>query len=179
MSEHMPTLYSISIPPITGTLANLKGILMKAKAAVEERRGKEQDLLNDRVIFDQFPLVRQVQIASDAAKSLAGRLAGIESPKFEDTETTIDALIQRIDKTLELIATVPREKIDGREDQLVAMPYQEGKALAGLDYARFYGMPNFYFHVIAAYEIVRKNGIVIGKDDYIGNLPLVEVAAQA
>ena len=175
----MPTLYSISIPPVTGTLANLKGILMKAKVAVEERGGKEENLLNNRIIFDQFPLVRQVQIASDAAKSLAGRLAGMEFPKFEDTETTIDALIQRIDKTLEFIASIPAEKIDGREAQLVAMPYQEGRGLAALDYARFYGMPNFYFHVIAAYEIVRKNGIVIGKSDYIGNLPLVEMPAAA
>jgi hypothetical protein len=158
-------------------LESLKGILSKAKGYIEEREGKETNLLNDRIIFDQFPLLRQIQISSDGAKGLAARLAGIENPKFEDTETTIDELLARIDKTLAFLATVTPEMIDGREDELVAMPYMEGKAMAGFDYATLYGLPNFYFHVVVAYEIIRKSGAPIGKGDFLTALPIVEMAA--
>ena len=171
------SLYSTTVPAVTATLTNLKGILVKAKAYVAAREGKEENLLGDRIIFDQFPLLRQVQIACDAGKSLAARLATIEVPKFEDTETSIDELLVRLDKTLTFIATVTADMVDGKEETLIAMPYREGKALSAHDYATFYGLPNFYFHVVAAYEIVRKNGVVIGKDDYLGALPVVPMAA--
>ena len=158
-------------------LKNLSGILdtaaLHADSKTTKKRTFEEALLNDRLIFDQFPLVAQIRIACDNAKGGAARLAGIPPPVFEDTEKTILQLKARIDKTLEFIAGIKPEDIIGHEDRRVSLPYWDGKELTAFSYATEYLMPNFYFHVTTAYAILRKSGTTIGKSDYIGVLPFV------
>ena len=169
-------LYSITIPPISKALSALDALLDKAAAHAESKktpkRSFEEALLNDRLIFDQFPLANQVRIACDNAKGGAARLAEVEIPVFEDDEKTIAELRARIAKTLAFIKTIKPEQITGKEDIRVSLPYWDGKSLSGFEYASQYLMPNFYFHVVTAYAILRKNGVAIGKSDYIGGLPL-------
>jgi len=123
----------------------------------------EPALLADRIIFDQFPLVKQIQTACDNAKGGAARLAEIEIPKFEDTEATFEELKARIDKTIAFIKTIKPETIIGKEGVKISLPYWEDKHMTGFDYVTQYLMPNFYFHVTTAYAILRKNGVDIGK----------------
>ncbi len=169
-------LYSITIAPIVKALEALSKILDKAGAYAESKktakRSFEEALLNDRIIFDQFPLANQVRIACDNAKGGAARLAEVEIPVFEDNEKTIPELKARIDKTLAFLNTIKPEQITGKEGIRISLPYWDGKSLSGFEYATQYLMPNFYFHVVTAYAILRKNGVPIGKSDYIGALPL-------
>lgn len=169
-------LYSITIPPIVKALESLSKILDKAAAYAESKktpkRTFEEALLNDRLIFDQFPLAAQVRIACDNAKGGAARLAEIEIPKFEDDEKTIAELQARIEKTLAFVRSIKPEQIIGKEGIRVSLPYWDGKSLSGFEYATQYLMPNFFFHVVTAYAILRKNGVPLGKSDYIGGLPL-------
>ena len=169
-------LYTVTIPPMMKALGALSKILDKAAAYAESKktpkRSFEEALLNDRLIFDQFPFAAQVRIACDNAKGGAARLAEIEIPKFEDDEKTIAELQARIEKTLAFLKTVKPEQVVGKEAIKVSLPYWDGKSLSGFEYATQYLMPNFYFHVVTAYAILRKNGVPLGKSDYIGGLPL-------
>jgi len=169
-------LYSISIPPMLKALEALKGVLDKGKKHSDSKKLSwadfESALLSDRIIFDQFPLMKQVQVACDNAKGGAARLAEIEIPKFEDTEATIDELKARIDKTIAFVKTIKPEQIIGKEAIKVVLPYWEDKHMTGFDYVTQYLMPNFYFHVTTAYTILRKNGVDVGKSDFAGGLPL-------
>ncbi len=173
------TLYTITIPPIKASLQSLSHLLDKtaahAAAKATERHSAaffEDALLQSRLIFDQFPLLRQVQIACDNAKGVAARLAEIDNPKFEDTEKTIPELQARIARTIAFLDTVQPEQIAGKEDIRISLPYWHEKSLSGYEYATRYLIPNFYFHVATAYSILRSNGLTIGKSDYIGELPL-------
>ncbi|MDO8576651.1 MAG: DUF1993 domain-containing protein [bacterium] len=172
-------LYSVTIPPIVKALEALSKILDKAAAHAESKktpkRSFEEALLNDRLIFDQFPFAAQVRIACDNAKGGAARLAEIEIPKFEDNEKTIAELKARIEKTLAFLKTIKPEQVAGKEAIKVSLPYWDGKSLSGFEYATEYLMPNFFFHVVTAYAILRKNGVPLGKSDYIGGLPLKDL----
>ena len=171
------TLYTMTIPIFIQSLEALSAVLTKAEAYAKEKSSPKRDfsdaLLNDRIVFDQYPLIRQVQIATDNAKNSAKRLGGIEAPVFEDTEKTFAELQERIAKTITFIKSVPKEAIEGKEDVRVSLPYWDGKSLSGFEYATQYLIPNFFFHVTTAYAIVRKNGVTIGKSDFTGPLPLV------
>jgi uncharacterized protein len=115
------------------------------------------------------PLTRQVQIASDAAKFCAARLAGVESPSFEDTEATFDELEARIAKTIEYVSEIAAAQIDGSEERLVTLKLPSGALeLKGSTYLLGFALPNFYFHVTTAYDILRHNGVELGKFDYLG-----------
>jgi uncharacterized protein len=122
-----------------------------------------------RLVADMFPLSRQVQIACDTAKGAVARLAGAEVPKHEDTEQTLAELKQRIAKTIDFVLSVGPEKIDGSEERAVTLRLG-GKDVTytGLQYLLGHAYPNFYFHVTTAYDILRANGVDIGKRDYIG-----------
>ena len=135
----------------------------------------ESNILNDRLVFDQFPFVMQIRVACDNAKGCAARLAEIEIPKFEDNEQTIGELKARIEKTLAFLKIIKPEQIIGKENVKVSLPYWDGKSLHGFEYVTEYLIPNFYFHVVTAYSILRKNGLTIGKSDYIGGLPLKDL----
>jgi hypothetical protein len=122
-----------------------------------------------------FPLVRQVQIATDNAKGAIARLSGTENPKFEDTETSINELLERIDRAIAFIKSVPEDAFEGAEERRIELPYFKGKYFLGFDYLREYALPNFFFHVVTAYGILRKNGISIGKADYINNATMYDI----
>lgn len=169
-------LYTVTIPPLVKTLTALKSILEKAKAHTDTKKltwmDFEHALLTDKLVFNQFDFKKQVQVACDNAKGAAARLAEVEVPKHDDTEATFADLVARIDKTLAFIATIQPEQIVGKEDIQVSLPYWPGKYFTGFEYATEYVLPNFYFHVTTAYAILRKNGIDVGKNDFLGDLPL-------
>jgi hypothetical protein len=167
-------LYTITIPGMIKTLEALSSILDKASAHAATRASdyfpqamREDALLNDRIVFDQFELKRQVQLVSDTAKGFAARIAGVEVPKFEDTEKTIPELKARIEKTVAFLKTIKPEQVIGKEDAHFTLPFHDNEYITGLDYAVTHAIPNFYFHVTTAYAIVRKNGVTIGKADYL------------
>ena len=172
-------LYTVTIPPMIKALTALSGILDKADTHAKGKQlewhpagMQEEALLSDRIISDQFPFVRQVQIACDNAKGAAARLAEIEIPTYEDTEKTVAELKARIDKTIEFVKSVKPEQIIGKEGIKISLPYWGGKHMTGFEYVTGYLMPNFYFHITTAYAILRKNGVTIGKSDFMGDLPL-------
>ena len=161
------------------TLGALSNILDKAEEHAATRADEKRPtatrmdaLLSDRLVFDQFPLLMQIRIACDNAKGGAARLSGQEPPVFEDTEKTVAELKARIEKTIDFMRTVKAEDVTGHEDRNIVLPYWGGKHLTAFEYATQYLMPNFYFHVVTAYSILRKNGVPLGKSDYIGGLPL-------
>jgi hypothetical protein len=175
-------LYSISIPPMVKAFKALSAILDKAVAHSETKASERQPgskhmeaLLNERLVFDQFPLVRQVQIASDQAKGTMGRLAEIEVPKFEDNEKTVEELKARIEKTISFLESIKPEQIIGKEEMKLPFAYDPTKYLTGLESVTEYLLPNFFFHVTTAYAILRKNGVNIGKSDFTGGLPLKDL----
>jgi hypothetical protein len=163
------SMYQASVPVFLRGFANLAAILDKAAAWAEERGIDPAVLLNARLAPDMFPLVRQVQIASDAAKGGAARLAGVEIPVFADTETTFAELVQRIAGTCDFLRGLEATAIDGTEGKPIVHPMRKGDLrLSGQDYLLTFVLPNFYFHVTTAYAILRHNGLAIGKMDYLG-----------
>lgn len=164
----MTELYTFTVPVFTKMLGGLKNVIQKAEAA-----GKTE-ILQDRLAPDMFAFVKQVQVATDNAKGAAARLAGIEIPKYEDTEQTFAELVARIDKTLAFLATVSEDSFAHAATVKVQLPYFPGKFMTGFDYAREYAIPNFFFHVAMAYALVRKNGVPIGKADYINGMPALQ-----
>ena len=165
------SMYQASAPRFVHTLRNLSTILDKAEAYAEAKKIDPAVPGGLRLIADMFPLARQVQIACDTAKGAVARLAGVEIPKHEDTEKTIPELKARIAKTLDFIESVPAAKIDGSEEREVVLKMRgQDVKLAGLHYLLAQAWPNFYFHVTTAYNILRANGVELGKRDFIGNV---------
>ena len=173
----MYTLYTFTTPVFIKTLGGLKAVLAKAEAHVKEKGIDEKIFLGDQLIADMFPLAKQVEIACDNAKNGVMRLTGVEAPKFADNTSTFAELNERIDKTLEYLQSVPEGAFAGAEDRQAILPYFPGKYMTGFDYAREYALPNFFFHTVTAYGIIRKNGVAIGKADYINGMPLRDLAA--
>lgn len=169
-------LYTVTVPPIKRSLKMLSGILDKAASHAESkktaRHAYEEALLGERIVFDQFPLATQIRIATDNARMGVARLAGVEAPKFEDDEKTVSELKARLDKTIEFLDSIKPEDIAGHEDRKVTIHYIPNKHFHAFDYAMEYLLPNFYFHVVTAYAILRKNGVAIGKGDYLIDLSL-------
>ena len=163
------SMYQASLPVFTRMLANLDKILEKGAAHAEERGIDPAVLINCRLYPDMFPLSRQVQIATDVVKGFPARLTGQTPPVYEDNEATFDELRARIRKTAALLDSFTPAQIDGTEDTEVTLPLRSGDIkLTGLDYLNCFVMPNFYFHVTTAYALLRHNGVVLGKMDFIG-----------
>ena len=176
-------LYTTTITPMMKTLTALTGILDKAAAHAATRQldwhpkgMMEQSLIESHLIFDQFGFIRQVQVACDNAKGAAARLAGIEVPKFEDNEKTIDELKARVKKTLDFMATIKPEQVVGQENRRLVLPHHDGMDISAAEYATHQLMPNFYFHVTTAYSILRSNGVLLGKADYMGVVPFKKIS---
>jgi len=164
------SMYQASAPRFANALRNLSAILDKAQAHAEAKKLDPAVLGSLRLIADMFPLARQVQVACDTAKGAVARLAGAEIPKYEDTEQTIAELKARIAWTLDFVASVPAAKIDGSEEREVVMKMRgQDVKFSGLQYLFGHAWPNFYFHVTTAYNILRANGVELGKRDFIGN----------
>lgn len=157
-------------------LGGLKTVLTKAEAHAKEKGIAEQVLVDDRLAPDMFPLKKQVQIACDNAKGAIARLTSKKVPKFEDTEETFAELQARIDKTLKILEAATPEDFIGAEERKVILTYfSPDKYLTGQEYALEYLIPNFIFHVVTAYDIVRKNRVDIGKADFINGLPFKDL----
>jgi hypothetical protein len=165
------SMYLASVPPMLRALTNLRAILEKAAAHAEARKITPSVLINARLYPDMFPLSRQVQIATDNAKGAVSRLAGMEPPKYEDNESTFAELVVRIDKTIAFLETVKPEQIDGSEDKTITLSRHDRTIIfKGMPYLLDYVLPNFYFHVVTAYAILRHNGVEIGKQDFLGKI---------
>jgi len=165
------TMYSTSVPRFAHTLRSLSAILTKAESHAAARKIDPMALLGARLFPDMFALMRQVQIACDTAKGAAARLAGQEVPKYEDTEQSFAELQQRIAKTTTYIESVPAERINGSEERKIVLTLRgEEVTFSGLLYLTGFALPNFYFHVVTAYDILRHNGLEIGKRDFLGKL---------
>lgn len=163
------SMYQASVPVFIRMLGNLRLLLEKGAAYAEARKFDSTALPDARLFPDMFPLSRQVQIATDNAKGCAARLAGIESPKFEDSERTIPELIGRIDKTLAFLKTLQAAQIDGSEERPITLQLRSGALnFDGQSYLLHFALPNFYFHVTTAYNLLRHNGVEIGKPDFLG-----------
>ncbi len=164
------SLYEISAPEIARILGNLKVILQKAAAHAEAKKIDPSVLLQSRLYPDMFPLLKQVQVASDNAKGSA-RLAGVDAPAFEDNETTFDQLQARLDKTIAFLGTLKPEQFEGAEDRKIEIKYP-GITLdfTGLSFFNKFVMPNIYFHTTTVYAILRHNGVELGKGDFLGNI---------
>ena len=164
------SMHSASAPIFLTMLGNLSTWLDKAAAHAEARRFDPQVLMNARLAPDMLPFVKQVQIACDAAKLGLARLAGIDAPRFDDSEATLGELRQRIDATCEFLRGVRPEQVDGSEERAVSVPMRNRDPLAfrGEDYLRQFALPNFFFHVTTAYAILRHNGVQLGKADFLG-----------
>jgi uncharacterized protein len=162
-----------SVPAITQMLTALSAILDKAAAHAAALGVDPAELIEAQLAPDMLPLKRQVTIASDHAKGMVARLSGREIPKFEDTESTFDELKQRLDKTLAFVKSVPPAAIDGSETRDISLPLRSGRTLAltGQSYLIQFALPNFYFHVTTAYDILRHKGLEIGKRDFMGAQP--------
>ena len=164
------SMYQASVPRFANTLGNLSAILEKAQAHAEAKKIDPLVLTACRLTPDMFPMSRQVQIACDTAKGAVARLAGLEVPRHEDTEKTFEELKSRIAKTLDFIGTVKAAQIDGTEDREIVLKLAGNEVkYKGLQYLLGFAWPNFYFHVTTAYDILRHNGVEIGKRDFIGN----------
>ena len=164
------SMYQASAPVFVTMLNNLAAILEKAEAHAKEHKIEESVLLNWRFAPDMFPLTRQVQIAADFAKSVSARLAGVEPPSYEDSETSFVELHARIARTQAFIAGLEAAKFDGAETrEIVLRPgTPKERRFNGQTYLLHYGLPQFFFHVTTAYALLRHNGVGIGKKDYMG-----------
>jgi hypothetical protein len=170
------TIYDASIPPMMRMLANLSAILDKA---VAQKGADLQPLLDARLAPDMHPFVRQIQIASDAAKGCAARLMEAEAPSFPDTETTFPDLQMRIAKTYHYLETAPREKFTGAEDKnIVIKTPNRTFEMNGRDFVTTFALPNFYFHVSTAYGLLRAKGVEIGKMDYLSGGAMAGAASK-
>ena len=163
------SMYRASVPVFVHYLTALAAILKKAADHAAAKKIEPSVLVNGRLAPDMFALARQVQIATDHAKGAAARLSGSPVPSFPDTESTFDELQARIAKTLDYIKTYKPEQIDGSDDKQIVLTIR-GKdyPFVGVDYLLNFALPNFYFHLVTAYDILRHNGVEIGKRDFLG-----------
>jgi hypothetical protein len=164
------SMYQASVPRFVNILGNLSKILDKAQAHVDAKKLDAGVLTTYRLFPDMLPMTTQVQIACDTAKGAVARLAGVEIPVYEDNETTLAELKARIAKTIAFIQTVTPKQIDGTEDKEIVIKRRDKETRdKGMQFLLDTALPNFYFHVTTAYNILRHNGIEIGKRDYLGN----------
>jgi hypothetical protein len=162
-------MYQASVPAFIRALNNLAAILEKGAAHAQARKIEEAVLLSSRLYPDMFSLARQVQIATDTARSGAARLAGVEFPAYEDKEATFQELVLRVRNTVAFLETLKPAQIDGGEDKTISWQSRSStKSMQGLPYLMNHLLPNIHFHVTTAYGILRHNGVEIGKKDFLG-----------
>ena len=165
------SIHSLAVEQVTHTLNQVLGLLDKGVAYAEAKKFDPAVLASARLAPDMHPLTRQIQFISDTSKFGVARLAGVEAPKFEDNEKTIDELKARITKTIDWIKTVPASAFEGGEDRDIKITVPNRVIeMKGLTYLRGWLLPNFFFHVSMVYAILRHNGVDIGKRDFLGEL---------
>jgi len=163
------SMYSASVPLIKQMLGALSGVLGKAAENATARKIDPSVFVTARLAPDMFTLARQVQVAADMSKGGIARLAGVEIPKYEDDETTLEALQARLAKTIAFIDSIPAAQLDGTEDKAITIQVrQTDMHFTGQRYLLGWVIPNVMFHITTAYNILRHNGVEIGKRDYLG-----------
>ncbi|KRG71514.1 DUF1993 domain-containing protein [Pseudoxanthomonas dokdonensis] len=168
MSDSL-SMYQASVPVLSRGLGNLQGLLRQAQAHAQASGYDADVLLQARLYPDMFPLLRQVQIACDTAKFAAERLAGTESRRFEDNETSFEQLHARLDAVIAYLGTFNAGQIDGSEARKVVVPSRSGeRTFDGRSYLLGFVLPNLHFHTSIAYALLRHNGVPVGKLDYLG-----------
>ncbi len=164
------SMYQASVPRFVYILGNLSNILDKAQALVDAKKIDDAILTNYRLYPDMLPMATQVRIACDTVKGVVARLAGVDIPVFEDNEKTLGELKARIAKTIAFVQTFSAGQIDGSEDRAIVVKRGDKEThYKGLQFLLGHATPNFYFHVTTTYNILRHNGVEIGKRDYLGN----------
>lgn len=163
------SMYAASAPCFVKMLRNLDAILAKARDHAVAKKIDPAVLLGARLFPDMLPFVKQVQIATDHAKGAVARLAGVAVPRYEDSEQSFDELRARLARTIEFVESFAAAQIDGSEEREIALKVGGHEmSFKGLPYLVGFALPNFYFHLVTAYNILRHNGVDIGKTDYIG-----------
>ena len=166
-----PSLHDIALPVFNQMLGGLAGVLVKAQAHAEARQIEPGALLQARLFPDMFPLLRQVRVACDFAKSVSARLAGVAVPAFEDKEQSFEDLQARIAKTLAFVNALTPQQFECSATREIVTQAGTPKEVrfVGQAYLLHYGLPHFFFHVGTAYSILRHNGVEVGKKDFIGS----------
>lgn len=164
--------YEVTVPVFKRMLASLDHLLTKGLAYAVEHGISEETMLGNRLAPDMFPLARQIQIATDNAKGAAARFCGIEPPVYEDTETSVAQLRERISKTVAFLDSLSPEQFKDAQAQAIKLRYYPEQHFDAYDYLTQYALPNFFFHVNVAYALLRAMGADIGKSDYLGPLSL-------
>jgi hypothetical protein len=163
------SMYQASVPVFVRALNNLSNVLKKGEAHAKEKGADPDNLLQQRLIFDMLPLIKQIQIACDTVARGAARLASVEPKSFEDNEKTLAEAYQRIDAAIAYAKSFAPEQIDGSEARKVMMKTRGGEVeFTGLAYLTEYSLPNLFFHCTTAYDILRVAGTPIGKKDFLG-----------
>ena len=164
------TMHNTSVPVFVRMFNNMLNWLDKAQAHAEARKFDSANYLGLRLAPDMLPLTRQIQIATDGAKGCVARLAGLEVPKWDDTEVTLDELRARIRKTIDYVQSIPAEQIDGSVEREILLPTRAGEPMrfTGEAYLKHFVLPNLYFHTTTTYALLRHAGVEIGKRDYLG-----------
>ena len=164
------SMYKATVPVFISMLTNLSAILKKADHYAESKKIDPSALINARLAPDMFTFARQVQIATDAAKGCAARLANMEIPSFPDTETSFAQLHDRLNKTISFLKSINASQVDGSEERSISLKIGgQDLNFKGQEFAFHFALPNFYFHTSMAYAILRHNGLEIGKKDYLGS----------
>ena len=164
------SMHSASVPAFVHMLNNMSSWLDKAQAHAEARKFDSVNYLGLRLAPDMLPFTRQVQICTDGAKGCVARLAGLEPPKWEDDEATLNDVRARVRKTVDYALSVPAEQIEGSEAREILLPTRSGepRRFTGQTYLLTFVLPNFYFHATTTYALLRHAGVEVGKKDYLG-----------
>ena len=162
------SMHAMSVELFIPTLGNLSSILERAAASAAQRKFDAGVLLAARLAPDMHPLTRQVQVAGDIAKNSVARLAALDPPRFEDTETTIEQLRARLARTIDFLNGVPASALEGSDSRDIKVPAGERTfEFKGLEFLQRWAIPNVFFHVVTAYDILRHNGVELGKSDFL------------
>jgi uncharacterized protein len=162
------SMHALSVEVFTHTLRNLSWILEKGATSAAQRKFEPAVLLGARLAPDMLPLTRQVQIACDIAKNAVARLAAQEPPRFEDTESSIEQLRARIARTIDYLESLPASALEGSETRDIKVPAGERQLeFKGLAFLQRWAIPNVFFHATTAYDILRHNGVELGKRDFL------------
>lgn len=163
------SMHAMSHGVFKPALTHLLAIMKKGVASAKARNFDVSVLVASRLAPDMLPFSRQIQLTSDFAKNSMARLAAVDPPKFEDNETTMDELVARVEKTLEYIDSVPASACVGSETREIVIKLRDRTVqFPGLEFLQIWALPNFFFHHVTAYDLLRHNGVDVGKRDFLG-----------
>jgi hypothetical protein len=164
------SMYAMSHDVFKKALLQLTHVMEKGVASAKARNFDTSVLVNARLAPDMLPFVKQIQLTSDFAKNSMARLAGVDPPKFEDSESTMDELFARVKKTIEYIDSLVPAALEGSETRDIRIPLRDRTVeFKGLEFLQVWAIPNFFFHHVTAYNLLRHNGVDVGKRDYLGS----------